>query len=358
MLVAVRRSVWCGRRRGGSMPATAIDTVTTVTALRPALSRADIAAARQRLGGRVRHTPVVRSDELDRAAGRRLWLKAENLQHGGSYKMRGALLAVGRLAAEGSRGVIAQSTGNHAIAVALAAADIGLPAVLVLPADAAPAKVTRIREAGADVIQAGHTLDDRLAVLAEMCDRLGYDVVDPYQDPDVVAGQGTATAELLSQVSAAGGWLAAVVVPVGGGSGVAGACLATSGTGTAVVAAEPAAVPALSCALRAGHPVTVPVRPTIADGLRPDRIGELPFALCHERVARVETVDEARIAAALRLALMKARLLIEPAAATALAVAIGGQVTGGEQAGDVGVLLTGGNIGEDVLASLLAGAAN
>jgi threonine dehydratase len=329
-------------------------TKTDVAAGEPGqLSLDDIARARQRLDGRVIRTPVIRSEELDKLAGRRLWLKAENLQRGGSFKMRGALLAVDRLAAGGSRGVAAQSTGNHAIAVALAAREHGLPALLVLPADAAPAKVARIRAAGADVLQAGRTLADRLAALAEERARLGYDVVDPYQDPDVVAGQGTATAELLSQARYAGARLTAVVIPVGGGSALAGACLAASGQDIAVTGAEPLAVPALTEALRAGGPVTVQARPTIADGLRPDRIGQLPFDVCRA-AALVHTVDEAEIATALCLALMKGRLLIEPAAAAALALALRPAGGGGLPDGDVGVLLSGGNVGEPVVARLMS----
>jgi threonine dehydratase len=158
---------------------------------------------------------------------------------------------------------------------------------------------------------------------------------------------------MLSQVRLAGGRLAAVVIPVGGGSAVAGACLATSGQDIAVVAAEPAAVPALTYALRAGEPVTVPAQPTIADGLRPDRIGQLPFDLCHLAVASVQTVGEAEIAEALCLAMMKSRLLIEPAAATALAVAMRPLVDDRWPEGDVGVLLSGGNVGEAMVASLI-----
>jgi threonine dehydratase len=332
----------------------------------PLLSYDGVHDAQRRLAERVVRTPVVRCEELDRLAGARLWLKAENLQRGGSFKMRGALLAVERLVAAGSRGVVAQSTGNHAIAVALAAREHGLPAVLVLPRDAAPTKIRRIREAGAEVLQAGTTLAERTAALAEVRAARGLDVIDPYQNPDVVAGQGTATAELLGQVTAAGGRLDAVVLPVGGGSAVAGACLATRGHGIEVIAAEPVAVPALSEALRAGRPVTVPARPTIADGLRPDRIGALPFDLARETVAEVLVIDEAAIGEALRLALVHARLLIEPAAATALAGALrfaAGRRAGeraneraGERAGvrDVGVLLSGGNVETALVAGLLA----
>lgn len=317
----------------------------------PLLSREGVLDARRRLVGRLTRTPVVRSDDLDRAAGARLWLKAENLQRGGSFKMRGALLAVDRLAAAGSVGVVAQSTGNHAIAVALAAAEHGLPAVLVLPVDAAAAKVRRIRDLGARVVREGTTLAERIAVVEELKRTGGLDEVDPYENPDVVAGQATATADLLHQVAAAGGRLDAVVLPVGGGSALAGACLATTGHDIGVHGAEPAAVPALTEALRAGGPVTVDARPTIADGLRPDRIGRLPYGLVHDRVAAVHTIDEDAIAEALRLVLVHARLVVEPAAATAVAGAL--RLAAQGRARDIGVLVSGGNVEPGLMASVL-----
>ncbi|GGS26053.1 serine/threonine dehydratase [Streptomyces aureoverticillatus] len=322
-----------------------------VTEPPPLLSHAGVHDARHRLAGRVVQTPVVRSEELERLAGARLWLKAENLQRGGSFKMRGALLAVERLTQAGSLGVVAQSTGNHAIAVAMAAAQHRLPAVLVLPTDAAPTKVRRIRETGAEVLQAGTTLAERIAVVEELRNTRGYDEIDPYQNPDVVAGQGTATAELLHQVDAADGRLDAVVLPVGGGSAVAGACLATAGQGIDVYGAEPSAVPALTEALRAGGPVTVDAKPTIADGLRPDRIGQLPYDLAHGAVTEVFTIDESAIAEAMRLVLLHARLLIEPAAATAVAGAL--RLAAGGRARDIGVLVSGGNVEASLVASLL-----
>jgi threonine dehydratase len=319
-----------------------------------ARGRADVLPAQRLLSGRIVRTPVVRSEELDRRAGARIWLKAENLQRGGSFKLRGALLAVGRLAGDGASGVIAQSTGNHAIAVALAARDHALPAVLVLPPDVARGKVDAVRAAGGEVVLDGATPAERFAVVARLRAERGWAVVDPWQDPDVVAGQSTATAELIDQVWTAGGALDTIVVPVGGGSALAGACLASAGLGIDVVGAEPAAVPALTEALRAGRPVTVPVRPTIADGLRPDTIGRLPFEICRTGVSRVITVDEAAIADALCLTLLHARLLVEPAAATALAGALTLLAETGNEARDVGVLLTGGNVDPALVARLLA----
>lgn len=337
-------------RRGVDMTGT--ETGTEVLAdSSPRLSSSGVRRAQQRLAGRVARTPVIRSEELDRRAGARLWLKAENLQRGGSFKMRGALLAVERLVAADSRGVVAQSTGNHAIAVAVAAQECGLPATLVLPEDAAPTKVRRIRDTGAECLQAGTTLADRIAVVERIRALRGLDVIDPYEDIDVVLGQGTATAELLDGVATAGGWLDAVVIPVGGGSAVAGACLVTAGTGIEVIGAEPDAVPALSEALRAGAPVTVPARATIADGLRPDRIGKLPFDVARHAVTDVVRVEEDAIADAMRTVLTECRLLVEPAAATAVAAALRIAWRGGRT--DVGVLLSGGNVEPSLVASLL-----
>lgn len=331
---------------------TGLSTATAVTV--PALDSDGIEHARRRLAGRLIATPVVRSAELDRLAGARLWLKAENLQHGGSFKIRGALLATEQLAWAGARGVIAQSTGNHAIAVARAAHQHRLPAVVVLPVDVTATKVRQVREAGAEVILAGTLLTERMAVVEELRAARRFEVLDPYENPLVVVGQGTAAAELVDQVTGLGGRLDGIVLPVGGGSLVAGACLATGGRDIDVVAAEPAAVPALTDALRAGRPVTVEARSTIADGLRPDRIGRLPFRLCRAAVASVVTVSEAAIAEAMYVALMHARLLIEPAAATALAVALGFAGGSGYRSADVGVVLTGGNVEPGLLASVLA----
>jgi threo-3-hydroxy-L-aspartate ammonia-lyase len=315
------------------------------------LGHDDVGLAERRLAGRIWKTPVVRCERLEELSGARLWMKSENLQRGGSFKIRGALLAVERLARSGSRGVIAQSTGNHAISVALAAREFGLDALAVLPTDAAPTKARRIEELGARVVYAGTTLADRVAAVGELRRHHGYDVVDPYDDPQVVAGQGTATAELIRQVAGEGRRLDAVVVPIGGGSAIAGACLAATEHEVAVIGAEPEAVPAFTAARHAGEPVTVPVRPTMADGLRPDRVGDLPFDLSHRTVVDVITVPEAAIAEALVLALLHARVLIEPAAATALAAALR---HASDLGADVGVLLTGGNIEPDLVGSLLA----
>ncbi|MET7880659.1 threonine ammonia-lyase [Micromonospora profundi] len=319
--------------------------------------RADVEDAARWLSGRVIRTPVLRSPAIDLLAGGRVLLKAENLQTGGSYKMRGALRAVGRLAAAGHTGVIAQSTGNHAIAVALAARQHGLAATVVLPVDAAATKVDRAGAAGARVVFAGTGVDERAAMAYALRDQTGHPVVDAYDHADVIAGQGSASLELIEQAERAGTPLDAIVVPVGGGGGVAGACLAAAGTGITVYGVEPVGCDSLARSLSAGERIPVAPAPTIADGLRPSCVGELPFAILRSALHGVVRVDDEQIASAFRLLLMELKVLVEPSGAAGLAGALrlreeraGGAL--GERT--VGVVLTGGNVEAELAARLTA----
>lgn len=289
----------------------------------PALpDRARVEEAAGWLSGRVVRTPVLNCPAIDRLAGARILLKAENLQTGGSYKMRGAMLAVGRLAAAGHTGVVAQSTGNHAVAVALAARRHGLAATVVLPVDAAPVKVARARGAGARVVLAGTTVEERLAAARQFAAADGHPLIDAYDHPDVVAGQGSASLELIEEAERAGTPLDALVVPVGGGGGVAGACLAAAGTPIEVYGVEPVGCDSLARSLAAGRPTPVDPAPTIADGLRPGCVGDLPFAVARDVVRGVVRVDDDAIAEAFRLLLLELKVLVEPSGAAGLAGAL------------------------------------
>ncbi|MEV4756349.1 pyridoxal-phosphate dependent enzyme [Micromonospora sp. NPDC049559] len=313
--------------------------------------RADVEAAARWLAGRIVRTPVLRSPVIDRLAGARVLVKAENLQAGGSYKMRGALLAVGRLARlPECAGVVAQSTGNHAVAVALAARRHGLAAVAVLPVDAAPGKVARARAAGARVVLAGTTLDERLAAARRISAETGYAVVDAYDHPDVIAGQGSASLELIEEAERLGTPLDALVVPVGGGGGAAGACLAAAGRQLDVYGVEPVGCDSLARSLEAGRRVTVTPGPTLADGLRPACVGELPFEILRPAVTGVVRVDDDAIAHAFRLVLLQLKLLAEPSGAAGLAGALRVAAGGGHRT--IGVVLTGGNADAELLARL------
>ncbi|MFF0876232.1 pyridoxal-phosphate dependent enzyme [Micromonospora aurantiaca (nom. illeg.)] len=331
--------------------------------------RTHVEEAARVLSGRVVRTPVLHSPAIDRLAGARILLKAENLQDGGSYKMRGAMLAVGRLAAAGHTGVVAQSTGNHAVAVALAARRHGLAATVVLPEDAAPVKVDRARAAGARVVRAGTTVEERLAVARRIAEVEGHPLVDAYDHPDVVAGQGSASLELIEEAARRGTPLDALVVPVGGGGGIAGACLAAAGTPIEVYGVEPLGCDSLARSLAAGRPTPVAPAPSLADRLRPGCVGDLPFAVARNRVRGVVRVDDDAIAEAFRLLLLDLKVLVEPSGAAALAGALRlGEVAGaggvarpgggapwppeGRRQMTVGVVLTGGNVEADLVARL------
>ncbi len=319
----------------------------------PTLRRADVESAADWLTGRMIRTPVIRSAALDRHAGTRLWLKAENLQRSGSYKARGAMRAVGRVAEAGNRsGVIAQSTGNHALAVALAAGKYGLSAIVVLPVDAPPIKIAAAEACGAQVVLAGTTLDDRLDIVGRLHESTGYPVIDAYDHPDVIAGQGTASLELIEDVRRCGGHLDAIVVPVGGGGGVAGACLAAQGEGIAVFGVEPQGCDSLARSLAAGRRVAVAPADTLADGLRPACVGRIPFDIVRGSIAGVLQVDDRSIGRALCLALFHTKLLLEPSGAAGLAAALDDASLGGFD--DVGVMLTGGNVEPALIARLIA----
>ena len=333
--------------------AAGVATVTDGDRPGPTLSRADVEDAARYLEGQIVRTPVLRSAVLDRIAGARLLVKAENLQLSGSYKMRGATVAVGRLAAAGTAtGVICQSTGNHAQAVALAARRHGLTATVVLPRDAPAGKITQARTAGARVILAGTTVEERLEVVRQVRAETGHAVIDAYDHRDVIAGQGTAALELIEEADRLGVPLDALVLPVGGGGGAAGACLAAEGRGLDVYGVEPVGCDSLARSLAAGRRVPVPPAPTLADGLRPTCVGELPFGILRAAGARAVRVDDAAIADAFRLVLTQLKVLAEPSGAAAVAGAL--RIAGPGAQRTVGVVLTGGNVEAALVARLMS----
>jgi threonine dehydratase len=261
--------------------------------------------------------------------------------------------AVSRVAEEGRHaGVIAQSTGNHALAVALAAREYGLIATVVLPVDASPIKIAKAESSGARVILAGSTVDERLEVVAGLRAASEHAVIDAYDHRDVVAGQGSASLELIDEAQRRGTPLDALVVPVGGGGGVAGACLAATGEGIAVYGVEPIGCDSLAQSLEAGRRIAVPPAPTLADGLRPSCVGSLPFDIARDTIAGVVRVGDDAIAHALCLALFHTKLLVEPSGAAGLAGALAVAAAGSFK--NIGVVLTGGNVEPTLIAQLIA----
>lgn len=305
----------------------------------------DVLDAAARIAPHVCVTPLLRADALDAAAGARLVFKPEGLQHAGAFKFRGACNAVAGLpGADAARGVVTHSSGNHGAALALAARLRGIPCHVVVPEGANRAKLDLIVAQGAIVHRCAPTLAAREARCAQVQADTGATLVHPYADPRVIAGQSTATLELL----AAAPGLDVVVVPVGGGGLAAGAALALAGRspGTALVLAEPAGAADALHALRSGRREPVPAPGTICDGLRAT-LGEPNFRILHASGAQVLAVEDADAIAAMRLLLERLRLLVEPSSAVALAAVLAHRERFAGRR--VGIVLTGGNVDPDAL---------
>jgi threonine dehydratase len=315
------------------------------------LGRGAVEGAATRLAGHVVRTPVLRSPALDEIAGAELWLKAENLQHIGAFKARGAMNAALQLDPEvRARGLVTYSSGNHAQAVALAARRLGVPALITMPLDAPAIKLEAVRALGARVILAGTTSLERRARAIELAEADGAAIIEPFDHPHTIAGQGTATLELQAQVRELGGEpLEALVVPCGGGGLLAGACLAADAA-IAIHGVEPVGCDSLGRSLAAGAVVEVAPGPTLADGLKPSRIGELNFEVIKDRIAGALTVTDDELGRALVALLLAAKILVEPSGAAALAAALRG-LPGSPRR--IGVILSGGNVAPERVADLL-----
>jgi threo-3-hydroxy-L-aspartate ammonia-lyase len=316
---------------------------------------AEVEAAAARIAGRVHRTPVVTSRLLDRELGCRLHMKAEHLQRVGAFKARGAFSALLALdPATRANGVLAVSSGNHGQAVALAAAETGGRAVVVMPAGSNPAKVAATRAYGAEVVTAGVTGENRETFAADLATDRGLRLVHPFDDHDVMAGQGTAALELLDD---AAGDLDLVLVPVGGGGLVSGTAAAVKGRSpaTRVVGVEPAAAADAQASLRAGRRIPLPAAPaTIADGVRALCVGERPFVVMRRLVDDIVTVTDSELLDALALCWSRTKQLVEPTAALPLAALR----TGAARGDRVGVVLSGGNVDAAALAAGLAPSAS
>jgi threonine dehydratase/serine racemase len=308
---------------------------------------ADVEAAARRIEGIARRTPIETSRTLDGLAGRELFFKCENLQRVGAFKIRGAANTIGKLSdAEAARGVVTQSSGNHGQAVALAAALRGIPAWVVMPENSLEVKIRAVEGYGAEVVPCAPNLAARESGAERLLAETGAAYIPPYDHPDVVAGQATATVELLEQVEG----LEAVVAPVGGGGLASGACVAVAGVDPSirVVGAEPLGADDAARSLAAGRLIPQTGPETIADGLR-SSLGAVTWAILSRGLDRIVTVTEEEIVAAMRLVWERMKLVIEPSAAVAVAAVLGEEFRALEGLGRVGVILSGGNLDLDKL---------
>ncbi len=312
----------------------------------------DVRAAAERLRGVAHRTPVVTSRTLDALTGTRAYLKCENLQRMGAFKFRGAYNRIAQLSPpERERGVVAFSSGNHAQGTALAARLLGAPATIVMPLDAPESKVAATRGYGAEIVFYKRAQMNRAEIAAGIARKRGATLVPPYDDPAIVAGQGTAALELLEEVPE----LDVLLVPTGGGGLLAGSALAASALrpGIAVYGVEPEAGDDFAQSFARGERVEIAVPLTIADGQQTTSPGELTLPIDKRLCAGILTVSDDEIRAAMRFAFERLKLVVEPSGASALAALLAGKLAaaGGKR---VGIVLSGGNVDAQRYAAILA----
>jgi threonine dehydratase len=301
-------------------------------------SLADLREAAAGLVGVAERTPLIPLLEL--VPGIEVRLKAEYLQPIGAFKIRGAWTAVRRLSPEQrQRGVVTSSSGNHGLGVAFAANRHGIPAVVVMPESAPAIKVAGVRELGGEVIQVGKVRGpEQTAEAARLVAERGLAMIPPYDHPDVMAGQGTCGLEILEQWPEVG----TIVVPVGGGGLLAGICAAVRALrpGVAVVAVEPAGIPKLSAAIRAGHPTNLPGGTSLADGLLTRSVGDLTWPVIQSTIHEVVAVTDDDIAAAMKW-LAARGIRVEPSGAVTTAALLASRI---RPPGPTVVIASGGNV--------------
>jgi threo-3-hydroxy-L-aspartate ammonia-lyase len=315
------------------------------------ISLDDVLAASQRLEGVAHRTPVLTSRSLDEAAGaERVFLKAENLQRVGAFKFRGAYNAVASLLPdERARGVATVSSGNHAQALSLAARLHETRAVILMPEDAPEGKVAATQGYGAEVIRFDRYSEDREALLAALVSERGLVPIHPYDDENVMAGQGTVALELIWDA----GPLDLLLVCVGGGGLISGCATAAAGLSpnTRVIGVEPEVGDDFALSLAAGERVRIPVRPTIADGQQLPTPGALTFPVVQQLVDSIVTVSDDEIRVAMRFLFERMKTVAEPSGASALAALLAGKVDA--SGARVGVTISGGNVTAARFAELL-----
>ena len=324
-----------------------------------AISYADIAAAAARLQGVAHRTPVMSSRTADEITGAQVFFKCENLQRMGAFKFRGAYNALSQFSpAQRRTGAIAFSSGNHAQAIALSARLLHMPSVIVMPADSPAAKLAATRgyqegQAGSEVVIYDRYTEDRETIGKRLATERGMTLIPPYDHPHVMAGQGTAAAELIEQ-TAAGGPLDLLLVCVGGGGLISGCAVAAKHLcpGIEVVGVEPEAGNDTQQSLARGEIVHIDTPRTIADGAQTQHSGALTFPVIQQLVSRIVTVSDAQLVEAMRFFAERLKLVVEPTGALGAAALLQSVVPA--RGKRVGVIISGGNVDIARYADLLA----
>ncbi|MEU2356266.1 pyridoxal-phosphate dependent enzyme [Streptomyces misionensis] len=313
---------------------------------------ADVRAAAARLEGFAHRTPVLTSRTLNERVGAEVFVKCENLQRIGAFKIRGAYNAIASLTpGELAKGVAAYSSGNHAQATALAARELGTTAVILMPEDAPRSKMEATAGYGAEIVTYDRYTQDRVALGEALAEDRGLTLIPPYDHPAVIAGQGTAALELLE----ATGPLDALLVPVGGGGLIAGSAVTAKALhqDIRVIGVEPEGSDDTKRSLESGARVSVPVPRTVADGQAVAVPGELTFTVNRRLVDAIALVGDAEIVDAMRFAFERLKIVLEPSGATPLAALLSGRVE--DLPPRVGVIASGGNIDTRRFTELMAG---
>lgn len=309
----------------------------------------DVQAAAARINDLARETPVVTSTLFNRAAGAEVFFKCENLQRGGAFKIRGAAnFLISLSAEERRRGVVTFSSGNHAQAVAIAAAHLGVKATIVMPNDAPRTKLESTQAYGPEIVFHDRLTENRETIAREIAHRTGAVVLPSYDHPWIIAGQGTATFELMRQQPD----LDTILVPLGGGGLLSGALIAAKSLKPAVrvFGVEPELANDWYLSLAANERKHIASPPTLADGLRTTIPGEITFPIVRENAEGVLLVTEAEIKETMRFLLTRLKLLVEPSGAVAAAAALHKKLSFPSQR--IGVILSGGNVDLPLLADI------
>ncbi len=305
------------------------------------ITLADIITARERIQNVAQRTPVLTSRTFNGESGHQVFFKCENFQLGGAFKIRGAANFINAIpAADLLRGVVAFSSGNHAQAVAIAAARAGTNATVVMPKDAPKIKADATAARGARIVWYDRFTEDREAVARAVAEQTNATTVPPFDHPLIIAGQGTAAAELLEEIPG----LDAIVAPIGGGGLLSGTAVAARGMKSSirVFGAEPELGNDTWLSFQKGERVTIPTPETIADGLRAPAPGKLTFPIMREHVEQVLLVSEEEILATMRFLLLRMKILVEPSGAVSAAAVLFGKLP--KDIGNVGVIISGGNV--------------
>jgi len=310
-----------------------------------------IKAAKEKLANQANITPIMTSRTLDQLSGGRVYLKCENFQRTGAFKFRGAFNAVSLLSdKQRSRGVLTYSSGNHAQAMALVGKLLGAETYVVMPENAPLTKREATRNYGANIIYYDPQATTREKITSELAKKHGYTVVPPYDDENIIAGQGTAALEMLEELST----LDTLIAPCGGGGLLSGSAIAAKGIcpSCRVIGIEPELANDATLSFRTGKLHTVSNPPTIADGTRTPSLGKITFPLVKQYVDDMVTVSEDDIKEAVRFLFYRMKLVVEPSGALGVAALLGNKLNA---VGRVGVIISGGNIDASTMNTILSG---